>query len=319
VEQVRNTLVRVAQRLVGAVGTVLLVSVVVFVLLQFAPGDAADVVVGQDPTPEQLETARQQLGLNRPLVVQYLSWLGGVVHGDLGDSLFTQRSVAESLGDAAPATLSITLVAMLLAGVFGVVAGAAAGLGRGTWVDRVVSLIATLGVAMPSFWVGLMLVSLFAFKVPWFPATGYAPISEGIGPWFSHIALPCVALALALSAEVARQTRGGVVDAMARPYILAARARGASGGWLVRQHVLRNASIPVVTVFGLQAAHLLGGVVVVEQVFGIPGLGSVAITAVLRQDYPVIQAYVLAIAVVVVVVNLIVDTSYGWINPKVRR
>lgn len=315
----RNTLGRVAQRLVGAVGTVLLVSLVVFFLLQLAPGDAADVIVGQDPTPQQLATAREQLGLDRPLIVQYLSWLGGAVHGNLGNSLFTHRSVASSLWEAAPATLSISLVSLFLAAVIGVAIGAAAGLGRGTWVDRVVSLMATLGIAMPSFWVGLMLVSLFAFKVKVFPATGYTPISDGVGPWFSHIALPCVALALALSAEVARQTRGGVVDAMAKPYMLAARARGARGGWLVRRHVLRNAAIPVVTVFGLQAAALLGGVVVVEQVFGIPGLGSVAIAAVLRQDYPVVQAYVLVIAVVVVVINLIVDTSYGWINPKVRR
>ncbi|PRZ39694.1 peptide/nickel transport system permease protein [Antricoccus suffuscus] len=315
----RSRLSHVGRRLAGAVGTVLLVSVVVFFLLQLAPGNAADIVVGEDATPQQLDIARAQLGLDRPLIVQYLNWLGGVVHGDFGDSLFTRRSVATGLWEAAPATLSITLLALLLAAVFGVAAGAAAGLGRETWVDRVVSLLATLGIAMPSFWVGLVLVSLFAFKLKWFPATGYAPISDGIGPWLSHIVLPCVALALALSAEVARQARGGVVDVMAKPYMLAARARGANGGWLVRRHVLRNAAIPVVTVFGLQAATLLGGVVVVEQVFAIPGLGSVAIAAVLRHDYPVVQAYVLMVAVVVVVINLIVDTSYGWINPKVRR
>src|SRR5690606_20586629 len=170
----------------------------------------------------------------------------------------------------------------LIAAVLGVTAGTVAGLRQNSWADRGVSLLATLGIAMPNFWVGLLLVSVFAFDLGWLPATGYVPIEQGFGDWLRHVILPAFALALAMTAEVARQTRGGVVDVLSRPYILAARARGASRGWLVRQHVLRNAAIPVVTVFGLQAAALLGGVVIVEAVFGIAGLGTLAVTAVVR-------------------------------------
>lgn len=311
-------LTRIIRRLGVSVVSVLVVSVVVFLLMQLAPGDAAEVIAGDQATHEQVDATRDRLGLDRPLVEQYVSWLGGAVQGDFGTSLYSDRSVAESLWQAAPATLSITFAALMLAAVVGVTAGAVAGLRQGAWVDRVVSLLSTVGVAMPSFWVGLTLVAVFALRNPWLPATGYAPISEGVGAWLRHITLPAVALGLATMAEVARQTRGGVVDVMAKPYIRAARARGASSGWLIRHHVLRNAAIPVVTVFGLQAARLLGGVVVIEAVFGISGLGTLAVGAVVRQDYPVVQAYVLVAAVVVIAVNLIVDTSYGWINPKVR-
>lgn len=312
-------LVATFRRLGAAAVSLLLVTLVVFVLMQLAPGDAADVVAGEQATTEQVDAARQNLGLNRPLVVQYADWLGGAVHGDFGDSLFTGRSVTGSISDALPATLSITLAAMLLAAVLGVAAGAFAGLKQGSWIDRLVSLLATVGVAMPSYWVGLLLVALFALSNPWLPATGYVAFTESPTEWLRHIVMPSLALGLATVAEVARQTRGGVVDVLAKPYIRAARARGARGGRLVRRHVLRNAAIPVVTVFGLQAARLLGGVVVVEAVFGIPGLGTLAVNAVFRQDYPVIQAYVVLVALVVIVLNLLVDTSYGWINPRVRQ
>lgn len=309
----------VVRRLGGAVLSILLVSVITFLLMRLGPGDAAEAMAGEQATAEQVDIVRQRLGLDKPLVEQYGDWLGDLVTGDFGTSLATDRPVADSLKAAAPATLSITITALTMAAALGVLAGAIAGLRNGSMVDRIISIMATLGIAMPSYWVGLLLVTFFALERTWFPATGYEPMSEGIGVWFKHIVLPATALGLATVAEVTRQTRGGVVDVLAKPYIRAARARGAGERYLVRRHVLRNAAIPVVTVFGLQAARLLGGVVIVEAVFGIPGLGTLAINAVVRRDYPVIQGYVVLVAIVVIVINLLVDTSYGIINPKVRR
>lgn len=310
--------IRLLRRLGISLVSLFLVAVVVFLLMQAAPGDAAEALVGSDATAAEVEAARERLGLNEPLVVQFGNWLLAAVQGDFGTSLYSDRPVIDSLLAAAPPTISISVVALLIAAVLGVTAGTVAGLRQNSWADRGVSLLATLGIAMPNFWVGLLLVSVFAFDLGWLPATGYVPIEQGFGDWLRHLILPAFALALAMTAEVARQTRGGVVDVLSRPYILAARARGASRGWLVRKHVLRNSAIPVVTVFGLQSASLLGGVVIIEAVFGISGLGTLAITSVVRQDYPVIQAYVVLVALIVIVINLLVDISYGWINPKVR-
>ena len=308
----------IVRRVAAGLLSIFLVSVITFALMRVGRSDAAEALAGEQATQEQVDIVRERLGLNRPLFEQFGDWFSGLLHGDFGTSLATDRPVADSLKAAAPATLSIAVAALLLAAMLGVLAGALSGLFQGTFVDRATSVAVTLGIAMPSFWVGLLLVTFFALERPWFPATGYAPISDGVWEWFRHIVLPAIALGMATLAEVARQTRGGVVDVLGKPYIRAARARGAASANLVRRHVLRNAAIPVVTVFGLQAARLLGGAVVVEAVFGIPGLGTLAINAVVRRDYPLIQGYVVVIAVVVITINLLVDISYGLINPKVR-
>ncbi|GAB3527836.1 ABC transporter permease [Phytohabitans suffuscus] len=308
----------VLRRLAAGVLVLWLVSVLTFLLVQLTPGDPAELIAGENATVEDVARIREQLGLNAPVVEQYLRWCGDLLRGDLGDSLFTGRSVTETIAQAAPATLSITGLAIVIAVVVGVGAGLVAGLRQGSWVDRTVSTAATLGIAMPSFWVAMLLISAFALSNRWLPATGYAPLSEGLWPWLSHLILPATALGLATAAELARHTRGCVADVLVRPYIRTARARGAAGFWLVRRHLLRNAAIPVVTVLGLQAGRLLGGAIVVEVVAGITGLGTTAINAVLQRDYPMIQGYVLFSAVIVVLVNLAVDLAYGWINPKVR-
>lgn len=309
---------RIARRIGALLLVVWLVHLLTFALIRLVPGDAAELVAGERATQEQVDAIRTGLGLNDPLLVQYGESLGGLLTGDFGQSLFSGQPVSDMLQRAAPATLSIALVALVLAVLFGVSGGVLAGLRQGGWLDRAVSTVAALGIAMPSFWVGMVLVTFFALVNPWFPATAYEPLSEGVGPWLRHILLPAVALSLAVGAEIVRHTRGGVVDVLERPYIRTARARGASGAWLVRKHVLRNAAIPVVTVVGLQTGRLLGGTVVVEAVFGISGLGSLAIDAVLQRDYPVIQGYVILSALVVVLANLLVDLAYGRINPKVR-
>ena len=306
------------QRLIGAITVLVFVSVFVFLVIHLAPGDAAEIVAGDRASDEQLEAIREELGLDDSLIVQFGRWAGGVLQGDLGDSLVSGRPVIDSIADAAPATLSITALAVALSVFIGVSAGTIAGLNRGTVIDRAVTVVTSVALAMPSFWVGMLLVGAFALERSWLPATGYSPISDGVGEWLQHIILPALALATATIAEVARQTRGGVVDVMSRPYIRTARSRGVTGGTLVRRHVLRNSAIPVVTVLGLQAGRLLGGVVVVEAVFGIPGLGTLGISAVQRRDLPLLQGYILFVATVVVVVNTVVDLSYMWINPRTR-
>jgi peptide/nickel transport system permease protein len=308
----------VARRLGAGVLVLWLVSVLTFLLVRLTPGDPAELIAGEAATTADVQRVREQLGLDQPMLTQYWSWLAGVLHGDLGTSLFSGRPVLASILRAAPVTLSITGLAILIAVLVGVSAGLIAGLRQGSWVDRAVSALATLGIAMPSFWVAMLLISVFAMSARWLPATGYVPLARGLWPWLSHILLPATALGLATAAELARHTRGCVADVLVRPYIRTARARGAAGVWLVRRHVLRNAAIPVVTVLGLQAGRLLGGSIVVEVVAGITGLGTTAINAVLQRDFPTIQGYVLFSAVVVVLVNLLVDLTYGWINPKVR-
>jgi peptide/nickel transport system permease protein len=311
-----TTLIR---RIAAAVVVVLLASLLVATMVHLVPGDAAVIAAGENATPEQVETVRERMGLDQPVYRQFADWLGGVVQGDFGVSSLSGRSVWDSITQALPATLSITIVATLIAIVVGVSLGGYAGMRRGRLSDRIASLLTTVGIAMPSFWVGMILVSFFALDKGWLPATGYAPLSEGVGEWLSHVILPATALGLAMTAEIARQTRSGVIGVMEQPYIRTARAKGAPSSGLIRRHVMRNAAIPVVTVLGLQIGRLLGGVIVVEQVFGINGLGTLAVNAVNRRDFPVLQAYVLLTTIIVVGLNLLVDLSYSWINPKVRK
>jgi peptide/nickel transport system permease protein len=305
------------RRLGGSVLVVVLASIMVSLMVHLIPGDAASAVAGDNASAEQIEATRERLGLDQPIWIQYLNWMGGVLRGDFGESLISNRPVTTMIRQVLPATLSITLAAVVIAVVIGVTLGGIAGVRRGV-TDRITSLGASLGIAMPSFWVGMLLVTFFALEFNLFPVLDYTPLTEDPVGWLHHITLPALALGLGMSAEVARQTRGGVVDVMAQPYIRTARAKGTPGGRLFARHVVRNAAIPVITVLGLQIGRLLGGVIIIEQVFAINGLGTMAIRAVTDRDFPVIQAYVLLTTVIVVSINLLVDLSYGWINPRVR-
>lgn len=306
------------QRLLYGVVSIVAASILAFLLVYLVPGDVADTIAGEEATVEEVARIREDLGLDRPLPVQYAKWAGHVVQGDLGDSLISGRPVLDSILESAPATLTIAGFAILFSIVVGTSSGMLAGFSRGGWVDRVVSSVATLGIAMPSFWFAMLLVLVFVQKTSLLPATSYAPIGEGVGEWFRHAIIPSVALGLGPAAEMARQARAGVRSVLSRPYIQTARARGATTSWLIRRHVLRNAAIPVVTVLGLQARRLIGGSVVIEAVMGISGLGSLVTSAVLQNDYAIVQAYVLIIAIIVVTLNLVVDLSYTWINPRTR-
>lgn len=308
-----------ARRLAGALLTLLLATMLAGLLVHIVPGDAAEVIAGETATADQVQAVRQQLGTDQPIVQQYTSWLGKMVHGDFGKSLLDGRDVWGSLSRAAPVTLTIAMYALVLAVLMGVTLGVLGGVRPGSWRDRIAIGVATIGQSTPSFWVGLILVSFFALDHSIFPATGYVSMTENIATALHHATLPAFTLALGMTAELIRQTRTAVIEVMGRPYVMTAKSKGMSMGRVVRLHVLRNAAIPVTTVLGLQIGRLLGGAVVIEVVFGLPGLGSLAVKAVLRTDLPLIQAYVLMTAVIVVSVNLLVDISYGWLNPKVRH
>lgn len=307
-------------RLLATIPMLLFLSVLVFLLVHLIPGDAAEAIVGDTgiASAEQIDLIRTQLGLNLPLHEQYISYMSEVVRGDFGVSLFGARPVSDAVIARFPATLSLTLAATLLAIVIGLAAGVAGAMRPGRWLDRISMLGASLGLAIPNFWLGLVLLSAFAVTLSWFPATGYVPLSESPWAWARGIVLPAIALGTAASAVIARQMRSALADALQSNYVRTARAKGVSWRTVVLKHALKNAAMPVVTVTGLTVASLLGGSVIVEQVFGIPGLGDLAITAVRRRDIPVIQGVVLFTALIVLITNLMVDIAYGMLNPKVR-
>lgn len=310
----------VGRRIIAIVPVLLIVSFLTFSLTYLVPGDAASVAAGDSASAEQIELVRRQLGLDRPFLVQYASWLWHVAQGGLGTSLLSSRSVLTSLVEALPVTLSLTLLAMLFAVVVGLLLGILAGLRPGSALDRIATTVASLGISMPSFWLALILVNVVALQFGLAPVAGYISIAEGgLTGWFQHLLLPAVALGTITAAEVTRQTRAGVVDVGGQDYIRTAVAKGMPTRVVVVKHTLKNAAIPVVTVLGLQFGALVGGAIVIERIFGLPGLGTLAIDSVLNQDFPVVQGLVLMITLFVLLVSFLVDTSYLYFNPKVRQ
>ena len=305
-------------RLLSTVPVVFVVTFLVFGLILLIPGDPAITIAGPDATPEQIEAIRERLGLNRPFVVQYADWLGSALQADLGTSLFTSRAVTTSILDSLPVTLTLTLTAILLSLLISVPLAVLSATRRGGWVDRLATVASSVGIAVPSFWLGLILVLIFSLTLGWLPATGYVPLGQDPAGWLRHILLPALTLGVATAAESTRQLRGSIIEVLQQDYVRTARAKGLRARMIIGKHVLKNASVPLVTVIGLQVTLLLGGAIVVEQVFGVPGLGQVAINAVTTRDIPVIQGVVLVAVLVAMLSNLLVDLTYGYLNPKVR-
>lgn len=305
-------------RILATIPVLVLVTFVVFGLVLLIPGDPAATIAGPDATVEDVAAVRERLGLDRPVLVQYWDWVTGALAGDLGTSLYTSRPVAASIGDGLPVTLSLTALALVISLVIAVPTAIASALRRGTWVDRVATIGSSLGIALPSFWLGLVFVLVFSLALGWLPATGYVPLNEDPGAWLRHLLLPSVTLGIAAAAESTRQLRGSILGVLQQDYVRTARAKGLLERTVLGKHVLKNAGVPLVTVLGLQVTTMLGGAVLVEQVFGVPGLGLVAIGAVTTRDVPVIQGIVLVAVLVAVVCNLLVDLTYGYLNPKVR-
>jgi len=308
----------IVQRLLALVPLLLIVSVMTFSFTSMLPSDPVDLILGDTGTDEQHEMLRERLGLNQPVVVRYVQWLGRALQGDLGTSFFNSVGVMDAVMQRLPVTLSLTAVSALIAILVGVSAGIAAALRPRSLVDRFATLGATFGQAVPNFWFGLILVALFAVNLRWFPATGFTPLSASPVDWLRSVILPSIALGTSSSAAIARQVRSAMVGVLQQDYIRAARAQGLSSRRVILKHALTNAMVPVVAVLSFQITVLLGGALVVEQVFAINGLGTLAIGAVRQQDIPMIQSLVLVMVGLVVIVQLATDVLYGLLNPKAR-
>lgn len=307
------------RRLVMLVPVLFVISVLVFSLVVLIPGDPAVALAGETPSPERIAEVRELMGLDRPLPVQYAEWLKGAVQLDFGRSFYSSQSVWGAISARLPATLSLASVTLVFAVVAGLAAGLAAGMRPGGLLDRFATTGASLGVAVPHFWLGLILVIVFALQNRWLPAGGYTPLTEDPGAWLQHMILPSLALGAASAAEIARQARASLAGVMQEDYIRTARAKGLAPTLVIGKHALKNAAVPVVTVIGLQASRLVGGTVVIEQAFALPGIGQLAYQSVFSRDFPMVQGVVVVAAIMVLLLNLLVDLSYGYFNPKIRQ
>lgn len=307
----------IVRRLVMAVPLLFVVSALSFALVSLTPGDAARQLLGLQASPEDYERMRQELGLDLPVYQQYWDWVQGAVAGDLGRSLLSGQLVLDALLARLPVTLSLIAGALLVSLLVGVALGTLSAV-RGGTVARIADAGTLIGFALPGFWVGTILISLFAVQWGLFPATGYVPFSSSPAEWAQSLVLPVTALSLAALAAIAKQTREAMLDVLDSEYIRMARANGVSAGSLLLRHALKNVAVRVVTVLGVQAVVLLSGTVIIEVVFALPGLGSLAVDASMRSDLPMIQAIVVLFTVIVVLINLAIDLLYTVFNPKVR-
>ena len=305
-------------RLAGMVIVMLLVATLVFFITRLAPGDPAAVMLGEQATAADIAQLRASYGLDKPLPVQFAYWLGELARGNLGQSIFLQRPVTQALVERAEPTFFLTLFAMAIAILIGVPCGIAAAVWRNSWADQVFSGFAMLGASIPSFWLGLILMQMFAVGLGWFPVAGYGDPGVPLSARLHHLVLPAIVLGVVNSALILRFSRASMLDVLGEDHIRTARAKGVSERRVVLHHALRNALIPVVTVLGLTFALLIGGAIVTETVFGLPGIGNLVVSAVLRRDYPVIQGALLVIAGMYVLINLAIDLLYLAIDPRVK-
>ncbi|MDQ0242142.1 peptide/nickel transport system permease protein [Arthrobacter bambusae] len=307
----------VARRLLAGVVLILVITTIAYALIYSSAGNAARNILGESATAEDVAAKAKELGLDRPLPVQYFDWFSHAISGDLGVSWFTNEPVSTLLANRLPVTLSMVILAVLVTAIISAVLGVTAAV-RGGWLDRLLQVVSVIGFSLPNFWVALVLVVLFAVTVPFFPATGYIPASESLSGWFLALILPVTALVLGGIASAAQQIRGAVIDVLDMDYVRTLRARGLGSSSVLLKHVLRNAAPPALTVLSLQFIALLGGAVVIERIFAIPGMGTLTINSSFQGDVPALMGVVVALVILVVIVNLVIDLANGWINPKAR-
>lgn len=307
----------ILRRLAFAVPLMWVVATISFFLVSFIPGDAALTILGESATEADLARLRNQLGLDRPLIVQYLSWLGQMLRGDFGSSIITNQGTWDAIAPAIPITTTIAVLATLFAFLFGTGLGTLAVV-RGGIADRVVRVFAGISNAIPNFWFAVLLILIFALKLEWLPAVNWVPFAESPLGWVKSWILPVAAVSLAGSATVARQARAALLTTLSRDYVRTLLAAGIGRRSVLFRHALRNAAAPVLTVLGFQFIGLLGGSIIVEQVFALQGLGSLVQRSIATKDVPIVQGVVIFAAVMVVAVNLAIDLFYAWLNPKVR-
>jgi peptide/nickel transport system permease protein len=308
----------IIRRVLSAIPVLLMVAIVVFLMLRLAPGDPAAMIAGSAATPEQLAALREAMGLNQPLLQQLYLWLGGVLSGDLGKSLISGQPVTYLVMDRFGPTLALSLSTIVLAVLVAIPIGVLAAWQRGRWPDRLVMTASVMGFSVPVFIIGYTLILVFARMLNWLPVQGYQPLSAGLRPFAIRLILPTITLSFPYIALIARIVRTNVIEVMGEDYIRTARAKGLTEAAVLMGHALGNAAVPVITIIGVSIAMLIGGVVVTESVFNIPGLGRLVLEAVLARDYSVIQALILLFATIYVVINLVVDLLYGLVDPRIR-
>ena len=308
----------ILRRLAATIPVMLIVAVLVFLMLRLTPSDPAAIIAGDNANTEQVEEIRRRLGLDQPIVTQFVIWMKEILRGNLGESFFFKKQVVELIADRIEPTLSLALFTILIAVLVAVPLGVLAAYRHGTWIDRIVMGFSVLGFSVPVFVIGYMLIYVFAIELNWFPVQGYQRLAVGVGGWAQRLILPSLTLSVIYVALIARITRTSVLEVMNEDYIRSARAKGQTEGKVLVRHALANAAVPIVTVIGLGIALLIGGVVVTESVFTIPGLGRLTVDAVLARDYPTIQAVILLFSLVYVLINLMVDLAYTFFDPRIR-
>jgi peptide/nickel transport system permease protein len=308
----------IVQRVLAAVPVLLIVTLISFCIMQLVPGDPAVVMAGPQATAAEVERVRVQLGLDRPFLEQLIHWYAGLAHGDLGRSILLGRGVSQAIAERIPVTLALALLSFLLTLAIGIPCGIVAALRQNTWVDQAVMTVALVGVSLPNFWLGLMLIIFFSVILDLMPAGGYVPFAAGFWPWFKSLLLPSLSLGLLQMGLLARITRSTMLEVLRQDYIRTARAKGLTAFKVVGKHAFKNALIPVVTIIGIIFSLLLTGSVVIETVYSLPGLGRLLATSIFSRDYPVIQGGLLLTASMFVGINLLVDVLYAFLDPRVR-
>ncbi len=312
----------IIRRLLMGLLIVLIVTIMIFLFMRLLPGDPLEVYINQSDmsnlSPDQLQQLRQKFGLDKPMPIQYIHWISGVFRGDFGRSIYYDIQVRRLIVERLPVTIHLGFLAFILSGLLGISAGVICALKRGTWIDTVVTFLANIGITMPSFWVGIILIYLLALKAGWLPVHGYTSPFEDFWLSTKQVIMPVICLSLFSIASLTRLTRSSMLEVIKQDYIRTAWAKGLRERVIIMRHTIKNALIPVITVMGLQIAFIFGGSVLIETVFNIPGVGRLMTQSVMQQDFQVVQAGALIIAIVVVLINLIVDISYGWLDPRIR-
>ncbi|MDW9924782.1 ABC transporter permease subunit [Sinorhizobium meliloti] len=308
----------ILRRMASAIVVMVLVGIFIFLLLRLAPGDPAAMIAGRSATEEMIAGIREQLGLNDPLPVQFIHWVRDMLGGDFGTSIFSGRPVLDLLSQRLEPTLSLTILTMLLSVTVGVSFGVLAAWQAGGFVDRLLAVFSALGYSVPVFVIGYLLIYFFAIRTHWLPVQGYKLIESGVASWFVHLILPTVALGLGFIAFIARVTRASMLEVLSEDYMRTAAAKGASSYAMLVHHALKNAGVPILTVIGISFAYLIGGVVLTETVFNIPGVGRLVVDAINNRDYPIIQGVLVLTSGLYVLINLTVDLAYTLIDPRIR-
>jgi peptide/nickel transport system permease protein len=308
----------ILRRLAATIPVMLVVAILVFLMLRLTPADPAAIIAGDNANAEQVAEIRKRLGLDQPILTQFVIWMKKLAQGDMGESFFFKKQVVELIGDRLEPTLSLAVLTIFIAAMIAIPLGVFAAYRQGSWLDRIVMGFSVLGFSVPVFVIGYLLIYVFAIQLNWFPVQGYQRLSAGFGGWLHRLILPAFTLSVIYIALIARMTRTSVLEVMNEDYIRTARAKGQTEFKVLVRHALANAAVPIVTVVGLGIALLIGGVVVTESVYTIPGLGRLTVDAVLARDYPTIQAVILLFSLVYVVINLAVDLTYTIFDPRIR-